>query len=148
MNIHSVLYGSANGPGLRTVVWTQGCTLKCPGRTNPRTHPHGIGRNVQPDELARELFLAIRPGTEGITFSGGEPMQQAASLYELICAIKARWPDYSIGLILRVDLAGFHGEGCGKVMDDFTAGAKVINVTNKPEYLEEEEATEREKATL
>ena len=99
MNIHNVLHGSrANGPGLRTVVWFQGCTLGCVGCTNPKTHPHGLGRNIEPDELARELFLKVRPGTEGITFSGGEPMQQASSLYELICSIKAHRPDYSIGL--------------------------------------------------
>jgi hypothetical protein len=36
----------------------------------------------------------------------------------------------------------------GAWLYNFTAGAKVINVTNKPEFLEEEGATEREKATL
>jgi anaerobic ribonucleoside-triphosphate reductase activating protein len=43
----------ANGPGIRAVVWTQGCTLGCPGCFNPGSHPsEGPGGEVATDELA------------------------------------------------------------------------------------------------
>ena len=47
-----------------------------------------------------------------------------------------------------IDLDGFHGEGCGTVMDDFTRGARVISEINKAEFLEEETETEKERAIL
>ncbi len=72
-----------NGPGLRSVVWVQGCTLNCPGCFNPHTHPHEARNLVNPEALAG-LILAVR-GTEGVTISGGEPFQQAEA-----CAAFAR----------------------------------------------------------
>ena len=72
-----------NGPGIRSVIWVQGCTLNCPGCFNPHTHWHEARNLVDPDELAG-LLLAVR-GTEGLTISGGEPFQQAEA-----CAVLAR----------------------------------------------------------
>jgi anaerobic ribonucleoside-triphosphate reductase activating protein len=66
----------ANGPGARFVVWFQGCTLGCPGCFNPATHASaGSERSV--DELLAEI--ATTPGIEGVSLSGGEPMQQPAA---------------------------------------------------------------------
>jgi anaerobic ribonucleoside-triphosphate reductase activating protein len=71
-----------NGPGLRSVVWVQGCRRKCPGCINPHTHEHKIVKLLDPEELGKEL--AQIKDTIGITFSGGEPFEQAAG-----CAILA-----------------------------------------------------------
>jgi anaerobic ribonucleoside-triphosphate reductase activating protein len=74
----------ANGPGLRAVVWFQGCSLQCPNCFNPSTHRFE-GRHIPPSAVADAVFqtTATQP-IDGVTFSGGEPMQQAADLLELI----------------------------------------------------------------
>ena len=63
-----------NGPGLRAVVYAQGCPHRCPGCHNPQTHEFGVGQNW----TVEELFDRIRqnPLVKGVTFSGGEPMAQ------------------------------------------------------------------------
>jgi anaerobic ribonucleoside-triphosphate reductase activating protein len=79
----------ANGPGARFVVWMQGCTLGCAGCFNPATHPTAGGREVTVDELAAELATAKAAGVEGLSLSGGEPLQQAAASAALLDAARA-----------------------------------------------------------
>ena len=76
----------ANGPGARFVVWLQGCTLGCPGCFNPATHEVG-GREVSVAELAAQL--AATRGIEGLSLSGGEPLQQPAAAAALLDAARA-----------------------------------------------------------
>ena len=78
----------ANGPGARFVVWFQGCTLGCPGCFNPTTHDPAAGRSVAIDELVGELARA-RAGIEGLSLSGGEPLQQPAAARALLDAARA-----------------------------------------------------------
>ena len=72
----------ANGPGARFVVWLQGCTLGCPGCFNPGTHASG-GREV---DIATLDFGDV----EGISLSGGEPMQQPEAALALLERARAR----------------------------------------------------------
>jgi anaerobic ribonucleoside-triphosphate reductase activating protein len=76
----------ANGPGARFVVWMQGCTLGCAGCFNPATHQAGSGREVDVDAIAAEL--AATPGIEGLSLSGGEPLQQADAAVALLDAAR------------------------------------------------------------
>ena len=78
----------ANGPGARFVVWFQGCTLGCPGCFNPTTHDPGGGRRIALDDLVGELTRA-RPGIEGLSLSGGEPLQQPEAARALLDAARA-----------------------------------------------------------
>jgi anaerobic ribonucleoside-triphosphate reductase activating protein len=78
----------ANGPGARFVVWFQGCTLGCPGCFNPTTHDPAGGRRMALDELIGELGRA-RPGIEGLSLSGGEPLQQPEAARALLDAARA-----------------------------------------------------------
>jgi len=71
----------ALGPGLRSVVWVQGCPFRCAGCIAPGWIPGDGGRRVPVADLAEEL-LADQEVT-GLTFSGGEPMLQAAALADL-----------------------------------------------------------------
>ena len=64
-----------DGPGLRYVVFTQGCTLACPGCHNPETQPLSGGHVVPVADLVAELLS--NPLTAGLTLSGGEPSLQA-----------------------------------------------------------------------
>src|SRR5262245_56415231 len=89
IRIHAVEPRSrANGPGARFVVWIQGCTLGCPGCFNPPTHDAGGGREVPVEELAAQR--AATPGIEGLSLSGGEPLQQPAAAAALLDAARAR----------------------------------------------------------
>jgi anaerobic ribonucleoside-triphosphate reductase activating protein len=87
LRIHAIEPRSrANGPGARFVVWMQGCTLGCPGCFNPTTHDAAGGREVTVDEIAKEL--AATPGVEGLSLSGGEPLQQAEAAVALLDAAR------------------------------------------------------------
>jgi anaerobic ribonucleoside-triphosphate reductase activating protein len=95
--IHAVEPRSrANGPGARFVVWFQGCTLGCPGCFNPTTHDALGGRTVPVAELAEELARAARGvgasserRIEGLSLSGGEPLQQPEAARALLDAARA-----------------------------------------------------------
>ena len=64
-----------DGPGIRMVVFAQGCKHRCPGCHNPETHSFEGGKLVSVDSI---LELAKRnPLLDGITFSGGDPFEQA-----------------------------------------------------------------------
>lgn len=70
-----------NGPGKRFVLWVQGCTLGCSGCLNPHTHPTTARLVMPPLEVI--ALVHSEPGLEGVTFSGGEPFQQARALTEV-----------------------------------------------------------------
>lgn len=76
------------GPGVRAVLWVQGCIFRCPGCVAPETLPFSGGTVHAVRSLAEEL--STLPDIEGITFSGGEPMSQAAALVTLIDELRAR----------------------------------------------------------
>lgn len=88
LRIHQFLPESrVNGPGMRAVVWVQGCSLGCPGCFNPDTHTFNAGEWVTVDDLlARLALLAGR--IEGITLSGGEPLQQRGPLLRLLQRVR------------------------------------------------------------
>lgn len=99
MLLHAIIPASrANGPGLRAVVFFQGCKLGCPGCWNSLTHPFK-GMELPAEAVAEEVLRV--PGVhllEGITFSGGEPMQQADSVLALIRNIRRRAPRLTFGM--------------------------------------------------
>ena len=63
-----------DGPGLRYVLFTQGCPHHCPGCHNPGSHDPFGGREMAVEEVAKELLK--NPLTDGLTLSGGEPFAQ------------------------------------------------------------------------
>lgn len=76
-----------DGPGIRYVIFTQGCPHHCPGCHNPETHDFAGGQ-----EIDTEVLLAdIRKNklVAGVTFSGGEPFAQARALLPLAQALRA-----------------------------------------------------------
>jgi anaerobic ribonucleoside-triphosphate reductase activating protein len=73
---------------VRAVIWTQGCDLGCPGCYNPETHAGG-GEAMAIDELLAWV-LAQGPAIEGVTVSGGEPLQQPEGLLALVRRIRAQ----------------------------------------------------------
>lgn len=76
-----------DGPGIRYTVFTQGCPHHCPGCHNPQTWDLSGGIEVETDTLLSEIKK--NPLLKGVTFSGGEPLIQAAALLPLAQAVKA-----------------------------------------------------------
>lgn len=77
-----------DGPGLRFVVFAQGCPHRCKGCHNQNTHDFNGGYDCSISTIMDEI--SKNPLLSGVTFSGGEPFCQAKEFYELGVEIKAR----------------------------------------------------------
>ena len=91
-----------NGPGLRAVLWVQGCRQHCPGCQNPETWTEDptVGATV-PIEKVKDELRKLK-GQSGITFCGGEPMLQCKALLEIarFCKKELGWNVWSFtGLV-------------------------------------------------
>jgi anaerobic ribonucleoside-triphosphate reductase activating protein len=82
INVAETCVGTrALGPGLRSAAWVQGCPFDCRGCIAPEWIPQRRAREMTAEELAGELLADA--DVTGLTFSGGEPMLQAAGLAEV-----------------------------------------------------------------
>ena len=91
INVHSYeSMGTFDGPGLRLVVFLQGCQFKCLYCANPDTSSAQVGK-VTPLREIVDMAVSQKPffgKRGGITFSGGEPTVQAKSLIPLMKQLK------------------------------------------------------------
>ncbi|MDH6363150.1 pyruvate formate lyase activating enzyme [Enterococcus sp. PF1-24] len=91
--IHSTEnFGTVDGPGVRFIVFTQGCRMRCKFCHNPDTWKIGSGgKVVTPDEVIEEAlkYRSYWGGKGGITVSGGEPLLQMEFLTEVFKKAKA-----------------------------------------------------------
>lgn len=76
------------GPGARGVIWVTGCSRRCPGCIADPILEHGSGQPLSIEQLAADILTW--PGIDGLTFSGGEPFEQAGTLADLCEAIRHR----------------------------------------------------------
>lgn len=76
-----------DGPGIRYVIFTQGCPHHCPGCHNPQTHDFTKGKEADIDRMLEQIFQ--NPLLSGVTFSGGEPFVQAEALVPIAEAVKS-----------------------------------------------------------
>src|SRR3989338_4804205 len=94
VRVHRILpVSEANGPGRRFVIWVQGCkgvpqqdgrVKHCPDCWNTGTWAQRSGEVMSVDDLHSRILEVVREHQiEGVTFSGGEPFQQARSLARL-----------------------------------------------------------------
>ena len=90
--IHSIeTFGTVDGPGVRFVVFFQGCPMRCQYCHNPDTWNAADGKEKTVDEIL-EMFERNRSfyRTGGITATGGEPMVQMDFLLELFTKAKEK----------------------------------------------------------
>ncbi len=80
-----------DGPGLRYVIFTQGCPHHCPGCHNPHTHDPLAGYDKPISEILTQF--EENPLLTGMTFSGGEPFLQPRPLIPLAQAVHALQKD-------------------------------------------------------
>jgi pyruvate formate lyase activating enzyme len=103
-NVHSIeTFGSVDGPGIRYVVFLQGCLLRCQFCHNADTWEIGSGKEMSVEEIIQDLtsylpFIDASGG--GITVSGGEPLLQIPFLIELFKECKKR------GIHTTIDSSG------------------------------------------
>ena len=69
------------GPGNRACIWVQGCSIHCPDCVVPESWPTNGGEEIEVEKLAQIIIKNKEIG--GVTFSGGEPFNQAEPLAKL-----------------------------------------------------------------
>jgi anaerobic ribonucleoside-triphosphate reductase activating protein len=104
-----------DGPGLRYVIFTQGCPHRCLHCQNPETWDNNAGTEFSVRQVAR-LFKQQKKKIRGVTFSGGEPFLQASELAE--AALAARKIGWDV-----VTYTGFTWE---QLLEDNTDGVKAL----------------------
>ena len=84
--VHSIQsLGTVDGPGLRFVVFMQGCNLRCGCCHNPDTWEMNAEKHFTPEEIVEKVlrYREYFGNKGGITISGGEPLLQADFCYEV-----------------------------------------------------------------
>lgn len=96
--------GAVDGPGLRYVVFMQGCPLRCSYCHNPDTWEFGAGEEYQPEEVA-EKISRYKPYLKngGVTVTGGEPLMQPEFVAELFRILQEE------GIHTALDTSGIGG---------------------------------------
>ncbi|MDO4534446.1 MAG: pyruvate formate-lyase-activating protein [Clostridium perfringens] len=102
--IHSIeTMGLVDGPGIRFVVFMQGCNIRCAYCHNPDTWIKEGGQEYTPYELVEKIKKYkpyFEPSGGGVTFSGGEPLLQGEFLVETLKLCK------EAGIHTTIDTAG------------------------------------------
>jgi pyruvate formate lyase activating enzyme len=103
--IHSLeSFGTVDGPGIRFVVFMQGCPLRCQFCHNPDTWDVSKGTEYTSDDLFEEIFKYksyMDYSGGGVTFTGGEPLLQADFILEVSKMCKSK------GISVTIDTSGF-----------------------------------------
>lgn len=113
MNYHKIEKTSiANGTGIRVVLWVSGCLLHCKSCHNPETWDFNSGKPFD-EKAKKELFEALdKPYIQGITFSGGHPLElmNAKDVLNLITEIRTKFPQKDIWLYTgyQLNINNFH----------------------------------------
>lgn len=92
-NVHSIqTLGTLDGPGVRFVIFMQGCNLRCGCCHNPDTWECGIGTDYTAFDLAEKIerYRSYFGKDGGVTVSGGEPLLQSEFVTELFSECKNR----------------------------------------------------------
>jgi anaerobic ribonucleoside-triphosphate reductase activating protein len=101
----------ANGPGMRTCIWMQGCSINCVGCWNPKALAFNASCAKQYDPVDFAKFIAETSASKiiGLSLSGGEPFDQAQELCTFLAEIKVlrsnwnifAWTGYTIDAIKK-----------------------------------------------
>ena len=90
--IHSIeTFGTVDGPGIRFVIFMQGCHLQCKYCHNRDTWNLNSGNVIEMEDLLKQILKYqnyIKPSGGGITVTGGEPLLQTKFLIELFTKLK------------------------------------------------------------
>lgn len=104
LNVHSIeSLSTVDGPGIRFVVFTQGCNLRCKFCHNPDTWSTATNKLMEKNEILNKIMRSkeylIRSGG-GVTFTGGEPLMQIDFLIDICKDLKKE------GIHIAIDTTG------------------------------------------
>lgn len=103
--IHSIeTCGTVDGPGIRYVIFMQGCPLRCAYCHNPDTWDINKGKTLTVDEIVEDIkryIPYIKSSNGGVTVTGGEPLLQIEFVAELFKELK------KIGIHTAIDTSGY-----------------------------------------
>lgn len=106
ININSVDFSGSivDGPGIRTVIFVQGCNIRCHNCHNPETWDLDDGIEYDVEQLAE--IIKSKSSTKRLTISGGEPLLQYEPVLELVKILN----DYDIALYTGFELGEVNKE--------------------------------------
>lgn len=105
------------GPGIRYVIWTQGCIHNCPGCIAEESHSIDSGGYwIEVEEIIEEIRTNKKNGIKGVTISGGEPFLQGKALLSLVKKIEE----------LGLDIICYSGYTYEKLLNNVQEYAKDI----------------------
>ena len=79
---------TVDGPGFRTSIYCAGCAHHCPGCHNPQSWATDAGQEMDVEDIMQ--VIEADPYAPGVTFTGGDPMQQPEGFAALATAIRQR----------------------------------------------------------
>lgn len=107
----------ALGPGLRYVIWVQGCTKQCAGCATPQSRANDELFIAETASIAEDILS--RPEITGITISGGEPFLQAKELVNLLTMVQQQRPE-----LTTIVFSGYQYEE----LCEFDEACKLLNM--------------------
>ena len=125
--------GTVDGPGVRAVVFMQGCPLRCVCCHNPDTWDYEGGRLADVDEIYDKIIrLRAYFGKDGgVTVSGGEPLMQPEFVTELFSRL------HGAGISCALDTSGcFYDEKIDRLLDFCDIVLLDYKYTNNKDYVE------------
>ena len=88
----------ANGPGVRVTLWVSGCNVHCKGCHNPQTWDFNAGKLFDKNALNELLVALDKPYIQGLTLSGGNPVDSGLEILAICKEVKEKFPNKDIWL--------------------------------------------------
>lgn len=122
--------GLVDGPGIRFVVFMQGCKLRCLFCHNPETWEFNKGLKITTEELMKRIlkYKSYFNDEGGVTFSGGEPLLQSEFLLDILKKCKQN------GINTCLDTAGFGGTNHEEILKYVDLVMMDIKAIEKDKY--------------
>ena len=126
-HVHSIeSMGLVDGPGIRTVIFLQGCALRCRFCHNPDTWELSDGTEYTPEELVAKIrrFKPYFKEDGGVTFSGGEPLLQSEFIrqFRQLCG-----PEWRITVETSLNVPQQNVEELISIIDNYIIDIKDMN---------------------
>ena len=122
----------ANGPGVRVTLWVAGCKVHCKGCHNPQTWSFNAGKPFNQDALNELLTALDKQYIQGLTLSGGNPMDSGPETLSICRKVKEKFPTKDIWLYSGYTLEEIKNKAVGEFILEY------VDVVVDGPYIEEQ----------
>lgn len=84
--VYHISKSEANGPGIRIVIWVQGCRLNCKNCFNPETHSFRKDKEMNVKDIIE--LIQQDDSISGVSFSGGEPLEYPQAILKILNGLR------------------------------------------------------------